>query len=194
MLRGPVSLFHPFRSLHLYFLTYLIRIKIRLFNSFQSNFIHIRSEMFRRNLEGLMINTTWKSKLLKFAGSTLLGVSVLAMPMQAGAEVSTAPGSSVAATAPQAAPGTNIQLAQWGPPPPRWGRPPPPRWQRPPPPRWHRPPPPYYGPRYGAPPPRYRRSGSHVNWCLNRYRSYNPRTDQYLGYDGYYHYCRSPYR
>ncbi|WP_346895510.1 BA14K family protein [uncultured Roseibium sp.] len=141
-----------------------------------------------------MIITTWKSKLLKFAGSTLLGLSVIAMPMQADAEISTTSGSSVAATAPQAAPGTHIQLAQWGPPPPRWGRPPPPRWQRPPPPRWRHPPPPRYGPRYGAPPPRYHGSRAHVNWCLNRYKSYNPRTDQYLGYDGYYHRCRSPYR
>jgi len=33
----------------------------------------------------------------------------------------------------------------------------------------------------------------HVRWCLNHYRSYNPRTDRYLGYDGYYHRCRSPY-
>ncbi|WP_346914282.1 BA14K family protein [uncultured Roseibium sp.] len=145
-----------------------------------------------------MIHTTWKSKLLKFTGSALLGISVIAMPMQAGAEVSGTSGPSVATTGPHAAAGTNIQLAQWGPPPPGpgWGRPPPPPggWYRPPPPPppggWRRPPP----PRYGAPPPRYHRSDAHVRWCLNRYRSYNPRTDQYLGYDGYYHYCRSPYR
>ncbi|MBZ0217164.1 MAG: BA14K family protein [Fimbriimonadaceae bacterium] len=51
-------------------------------------------------------------------------------------------------------------------------------------------------PRYYDPPPRYYRGGgsAHVRWCLNRYRSYNPRTDQFLGYDGYYHYCNSPYR
>lgn len=73
----------------------------------------------------------------------------------------------------------------------------------------------YYGPRY-----RYRRPGygyyfggwwyavpwwfystprryyssRHVAWCLGRYRSYNPATDRYLGYDGRYHRCRSPYR
>lgn len=35
--------------------------------------------------------------------------------------------------------------------------------------------------------------GAHERWCLNRYRSYNPRTDMYLGYDGRYHYCNSPY-
>jgi len=37
----------------------------------------------------------------------------------------------------------------------------------------------------------YRRS--HVNWCRNRYRSYNPRTDLWFGYDGRYHRCISPY-
>ncbi len=36
-------------------------------------------------------------------------------------------------------------------------------------------------------------SSAHVNWCLNRYRSYDPGTDQYLGYDGLYHFCNSPY-
>ena len=35
---------------------------------------------------------------------------------------------------------------------------------------------------------------AHVNWCFNRYRSYNARTDTYRGYDGYNHRCRSPYR
>lgn len=34
----------------------------------------------------------------------------------------------------------------------------------------------------------------HVQWCLGRYRSYNPNTDMYFGYDGRYHRCRSPYR
>jgi len=34
----------------------------------------------------------------------------------------------------------------------------------------------------------------HVEWCLGRYRSYNPNTDMFLGYDGRYHRCRSPYR
>lgn len=36
--------------------------------------------------------------------------------------------------------------------------------------------------------------GNHVAWCQNRYRSYNPSTDQFLGYDGRYRYCNSPYR
>ncbi|MCB1381114.1 MAG: BA14K family protein [Alphaproteobacteria bacterium] len=35
---------------------------------------------------------------------------------------------------------------------------------------------------------------AHVQWCLNRYRSYNPRTDSYTGYDGLRHRCYSPYR
>jgi hypothetical protein len=33
----------------------------------------------------------------------------------------------------------------------------------------------------------------HVQWCLNRYRSYNPRTDTFMGYDGRRHRCNSPY-
>ncbi|QIG50441.1 BA14K family protein [Nordella sp. HKS 07] len=43
--------------------------------------------------------------------------------------------------------------------------------------------------------PYYRPVGnSHVRWCLNRYRSYSPRSDTFMGYDGRRHYCRSPYR
>ncbi|MDQ0324815.1 Ni/Co efflux regulator RcnB [Rhodopseudomonas julia] len=34
---------------------------------------------------------------------------------------------------------------------------------------------------------------SHVAWCNDRYRSYNPRTDTYTGYDGRKHRCDSPY-
>ena len=41
---------------------------------------------------------------------------------------------------------------------------------------------------------RYRGSRSswrnHVERCEDRYRSYDRDTDQYLGYDGDYHYCR----
>jgi hypothetical protein len=41
----------------------------------------------------------------------------------------------------------------------------------------------------------YRRSGSaHVEWCLNRYRSYNPADNTWVSYSGEVHYCRSPYR
>ncbi|WP_394706316.1 BA14K family protein [Breoghania sp.] len=84
--------------------------------------------------------------------------------------------------------GSSIQLTQWGPPPPRYRRPPP-RYRRPPRNGWR------YR-RYPPPPPRahIRARRAHVNWCLRRYRSYNPRTDRFLGYDGRYHRCRSPYR
>ncbi|MDO6962374.1 BA14K family protein [Rhizobium alvei] len=34
----------------------------------------------------------------------------------------------------------------------------------------------------------------HVRWCLNRYASYNPGTDTFLSYDGYYKRCNSPFR
>jgi hypothetical protein len=47
----------------------------------------------------------------------------------------------------------------------------------------------YYRPRYVAV------GGSgHVRYCLSRYRTYSVRTDTFVGYDGYRHRCRSPYR
>ncbi|MER8440615.1 BA14K family protein [Mesorhizobium sp. M1312] len=30
----------------------------------------------------------------------------------------------------------------------------------------------------------------HVRRCLNRYQSYDPYSDTYVGYDGYRHRCR----
>ena len=33
----------------------------------------------------------------------------------------------------------------------------------------------------------------HVEWCLDRYRSYNPRTDTYVTYGGRHKHCISPY-
>ena len=42
--------------------------------------------------------------------------------------------------------------------------------------------------------PYYNDEDAHVDWCRRHYRSYNPVTDMYLGYDGKYHRCRSPYR
>lgn len=33
----------------------------------------------------------------------------------------------------------------------------------------------------------------HVQYCFNRYRSYDPRTNTFMGYDGYRHECNSPY-
>ena len=35
-------------------------------------------------------------------------------------------------------------------------------------------------------------ASAHVEWCEARYRSYNPDTNMYLGYDGNYHRCRGP--
>ena len=36
-------------------------------------------------------------------------------------------------------------------------------------------------------------SSKHVRWCLNRYRSYNPRTNLWRAYSGKKHQCISPY-
>lgn len=43
----------------------------------------------------------------------------------------------------------------------------------------------YVGDAYGT--------SQHVDWCMNRYRSYNPRTNTYMGYDGRRHACNSPF-
>ncbi|NNE24603.1 MAG: hypothetical protein HKN11_18540 [Rhizobiales bacterium] len=40
---------------------------------------------------------------------------------------------------------------------------------------------------------RYSDRAAHADWCDHKYRSYSRRTDQFLGYDGAYHYCNSPY-
>lgn len=34
---------------------------------------------------------------------------------------------------------------------------------------------------------------AHVRWCLNHYRTYNPRTNTYAAFDGYRRRCRSPF-
>jgi hypothetical protein len=59
------------------------------------------------------------------------------------------------------------------------------------------PPPPRYRPRriylegpYPPPPRVYETRRGHVARCLARYRSYDPRTDTFMGYDGRPHYCR----
>jgi hypothetical protein len=39
----------------------------------------------------------------------------------------------------------------------------------------------------------YSNGSAHVQYCLDKYRSYDPRTNTYLGYDGERHPCRSPY-
>jgi hypothetical protein len=48
-------------------------------------------------------------------------------------------------------------------------------------PGYYAPPPAYYGPApgYYAPPP-----GDAVSYCMQRYRSYNPNTGTFIGYDG----------
>ena len=54
-------------------------------------------------------------------------------------------------------------------------------------------PPGYYY--YQAPPKVYYRSGNDdwFYYCTRRYKSFNPHTGMYKGYDGYWHYCRLPY-
>lgn len=49
----------------------------------------------------------------------------------------------------------------------------------------------YYGGGYGS--GYYGASGSHEAWCFRRYRSYDPDSDTFMGYDGRRHYCRGPY-
>jgi hypothetical protein len=39
-----------------------------------------------------------------------------------------------------------------------------------------------------------RSASAHVEWCFDRYRSYNARSDTFTGYDGIVRRCRSPYR
>ena len=36
-------------------------------------------------------------------------------------------------------------------------------------------------------------SSRHVEWCLDRYRSYNPRTNTWVSYSGVVRQCNSPY-
>ncbi|CAN5142031.1 BA14K family protein [soil metagenome] len=45
----------------------------------------------------------------------------------------------------------------------------------------------------GLPAIAQRSGNAHVQWCLNNYRSYNPATDTFNGYDGLRHRCNSPY-
>ena len=35
--------------------------------------------------------------------------------------------------------------------------------------------------------------GGHVEWCFDRYRSYNPRTNTWVSYSGQVNQCNSPY-
>jgi hypothetical protein len=75
----------------------------------------------------------------------------------------------------------------YAPPPPRVYYAPPPVIYAPPPPVVYAPPPPppvYYGRAW---------TEAHVEWCITRYRSYNPATNTFVGYDGYVHQCVGPY-
>ena len=80
-----------------------------------------------------------------------------------------------------------------------WDRPPPGYRRPPPPPPGYGRPPVYVQPGYRRPPPppvyaRPSRSWDrHIDWCLDRYRSYNPRTNQFLSSSGYFKTCRSPF-
>jgi len=52
----------------------------------------------------------------------------------------------------------------------------------------------YYGPGYApygyAPPPAYAGPpGDAIGYCMQRFKSYDPRSGTYLGYDGYRHPC-----
>jgi hypothetical protein len=64
----------------------------------------------------------------------------------------------------------------------------------------------YYQPRaqprprltYDPPPVRSFRpaaptQNAHVDWCRNQYRTYNPRTDRFVTYEGIYKTCNSPF-
>ena len=49
------------------------------------------------------------------------------------------------------------------------------------------PPPPAYSPASYGPPPW---TPDWYSYCYSLYRSFNPRTGTYIGYDGYEHFCR----
>lgn len=50
---------------------------------------------------------------------------------------------------------------------------------------------PYYEPgyAYGPGPGYYAGGGDAVSYCMSRFKSYDPRSGTYLGYDGYRHPC-----
>ncbi len=51
----------------------------------------------------------------------------------------------------------------------------------------------YYDDDYYYAPPARAYGSRHVNWCLDRYRSYNPRTNTWVAYSGRVNQCISPY-
>ncbi len=64
-----------------------------------------------------------------------------------------------------------------------------PRWLPPAPYPYMDAPPAVYAPNYYLNGPG---SSAHIEWCLARYRSYNPDSNVYLGYDGNFHRCHGP--
>jgi len=50
-------------------------------------------------------------------------------------------------------------------------------------------PPAYYGPGYYGPPAYVGPPDDEVAYCMSRFKSYDPRSGTYLGYDGYRHPC-----
>ena len=51
----------------------------------------------------------------------------------------------------------------------------------------------YYYDDYYVAPPRRAYGNRHVRWCMDRYRSYNPRTNTWVAYSGRVNQCISPY-
>lgn len=51
----------------------------------------------------------------------------------------------------------------------------------------------YYGNDYYDAPPVAASGSRHVRWCMDRYRSYNPRTNTWVSYSGRVNQCISPY-
>ena len=51
----------------------------------------------------------------------------------------------------------------------------------------------YYYDDYYVPPPRRAYGSRHVRWCMDRYRSYNARTNTWVAYSGRVNQCISPY-
>jgi hypothetical protein len=47
----------------------------------------------------------------------------------------------------------------------------------------------YYGPEYYEPPPYAGPPRDEIAYCMSRFKSYDPRSGTYLGYDGYRHPC-----
>ena len=107
--------------------------------------------------------------LKALAAASLIGAAVLVQPMPAEAGRGNAWGAGLAGFGLGAIVGSALTPRQV------YVVPPPP------------PPPAYYGPVSFAPPPW---TPDWYAYCGSRYRSFNPRTGYFVGYDGYPHFCR----